>query len=72
MAYHQRAVRLAKQSGLQRVNLIWCLDLLVGREHWQHILPSTLAVALPLSVNHSSTADVTAYTEDDDALDLDS
>lgn len=50
VALHQRALRLSKTSGLQRVNLVWCFDVLLGRSHWEQLLPAELRRDLPAAL----------------------
>lgn len=50
VALHQRALRLSKTSGLQRVNLVWCFDVLLGRSRWEQLLPAALRRDLPAAL----------------------
>lgn len=38
LTFHQRTLRLSQQCGVRRINLLWCLDVVFGREMWQEIL----------------------------------
>lgn len=73
IAFHQRALRLAPQSGLQRINMVWLLDVLVGRKHWQHLLPNELTVILPGGVDNTTNDSRKAedYTRAEEIIDFD-